>query len=487
MSFIINPYSFGLPDTTSDGKQAFLFIGDSTSSGVSNNSVTTVDNTVYSSDGSSITELATGPQFGVTYNALTGYKPVIIARGVSGATIYPNGNNNNWFTSGDNYAPAAAVANNTLSLLGISRLKGIIINLGINDVNGVQTFVNITTGLNSLISRLQADFPNTPIVVFQIGRNAAGMSARIASMRNLWRQTVIDNTNVHFCGGYASLVAPGSLYDADGIHLTPTGNGEAGKMAARWFFNSSYNKWARAVISAQFDELSSARKTLINDFFATASALAGYLELDSFYNFKTTTKNNCFVDWAFLVGPLADNGFSFTSNSRISTNGSSTYFRTGFNPTLGPFKSSQNNVFTEMRWNAAQTSGEYLCGSVPVFSGDIRGNGILNRGAAGADVFNYCLNSTKVSALHSGALVIAGGRSASNAQAVLLNGVVAASNSGASTTPDNIEEFIGCLSINGTAGQFAASTPMRWIKGKYTTISDFAAFTTALNTLQDNW
>lgn len=488
--------SSGVQDTTSDGKQVFLCIGDSTSNGFvfAYAGQTSVANTCFSTtDGITITTLTDSPEFCIKYNALTGYKAVIVKKGVGSSTLYPNGNNNNWYTSGDNYAPAVTAARNALTTLGLNRLKGIIVQLGINDaVNSAQALSNVQIALTSLITRLTADFPNVPITWSQIGKNSGGASVdtRIAFVRNAIKQAAIDNSNINLCGAFASMFTQSGYYNADGIHLDQLGNGFLGDMVARWFYNSSYTKWARSIISSHFDELSTARKTLIQNFITAHET--EYLNVDMWYNYKTTTKDNTFFDWAFLSGGLTDLGFSFSANSHIATNGSSTYFRAGYTPSLSSKASGQSDEFIEIKVKANSTPGSttaYAWGSTN------SGATIYNGLAQSASVLDYITNTLNSAVLtYNGETAIGVGsyfqyRNGGNEFLYKDGSQVATGATTSQTRPDG-ELFVGCLNQlpPGPGARFFINGQFeRILLGKFSAINNISTFITDLNTLTNNW
>jgi len=113
-------------DTTDDGKQAFLIIGDSNADGRGVTIPTVAADTLYLYNGVDLTEVTAQTvanngdygspwqQFATNYKSLSTRKTVLIQKGWGGSEFYPNGDNTNWYTSGDLYQPAVDAANNYL-------------------------------------------------------------------------------------------------------------------------------------------------------------------------------------------------------------------------------------------------------------------------------------------------------------------------------------------------------------------------------------
>src|SRR5215204_2425590 len=142
-------------DTTPDNRQGFLIIGDSLAGDTSSNTVlgpTTASNTCYLWNGSGQTMLTTQDinnagaiygtswkQFALDYYTATGLKPFFVNRAAGGSEFYPNGDTNNWSTTGALYSPSVTDANNALAFLGVPRFRAIFVRLGHNDASSANT------------------------------------------------------------------------------------------------------------------------------------------------------------------------------------------------------------------------------------------------------------------------------------------------------------------------------------------------------------
>lgn len=334
----------------------FLIIGNSIASGLTGHTASTLPaagtafeydrttaNILNFGDGAGVTGFSFNSKspwakFCIDYYTDTGIRPLIINRGASASTISPALSglvDNDWQTSGDNYTPAVSAARDALAKTGQSSLKAIIIDLGINDVQGQSgtgsfTVAQVQGYLDDLIDNLNTDFGSTtPILLIIPGRYTGDdVSTRLTGIRNAVKTRAVTYSNVYVCASLTSFAGAGLL--DDGIHPDgPDGNDALGSMVARWFKNSAYNKWARAIIGSHFDEISSGYKTTINNWITANESL--YLAMDMLYVFNTTTKNNTFLDWTFLNGPGSDGGFTFNANSDIRTTSTSTLFHLGYN------------------------------------------------------------------------------------------------------------------------------------------------------------
>lgn len=354
-------------DTNAQGQQAFLVIGDSIAKGTSasvgptptdgtayyyrrsNNTVIEIDNQdLILADVANRPNVGSPwPQFAINYNLIDTSKKAVIIPTAVGASNFANQGvaSDCWdpTVSGSLYDTAVMDAQACMSVMGVTKLKGIIIILGINDARGTVGLDTTQAAIDSFFVQIQIDFPNVPIMVYQIGRSeVTTVDARIGAVRQYLKTVCENNTNVVMMG--TVLAAEGAGYVSGGdIHLTQAGNNEAGKSAARWHANPSYSKWAREIIASHFDDLSTTRKDLIEDLIT--GNLTAYLNHEGLFNLKTTIIENCYLDWAFLCCPPSGLSFTFSANSHIAGNGTSFYFRSNYVQSFLNLVSSQNDFF----------------------------------------------------------------------------------------------------------------------------------------------
>jgi len=105
------------------------------------------------------------PNFGILLNASSGKVVNLNPRGVGGSAFSPATGFTNWSSAGTLYAPMVLDTNAMLSAAGVASLDAICINLGINDITGNGVLATIQTNIDSLFSRLIADFGDVPILV----------------------------------------------------------------------------------------------------------------------------------------------------------------------------------------------------------------------------------------------------------------------------------------------------------------------------------
>lgn len=373
------------PDTTPDGKQVELIIGDSTAGDTSSALTlgpTTPSDSCYLWNGSGITELTTddinnaGPTYGtlwkkyaLDWNASSGRKPVFVNEASAGSEASPNGDNNNWSTSGDLYATAISNCDAALAFLNLTLPAVIHISLCINDVRGAVSLSTINTDLISLIDRLQAKYPGVPILLENIGRDETNLySARIAAVRKYIKNIALTYADVHIVDGNTSLPA-NSLMAADNLHPSQAGNNERGAKRARWRINSSYSKWARSIIASHYDDLSTTIKDGWESFMTAAQS--EYLDLDQLLILRNTDKKNTLVDFGYLAAPQ-DQGFTFNANTSISFNGSSTYYAPSLVPTGLWNKASQDDFVRMVKVVTATTAAGSSASLSSAYDGTIR-------------------------------------------------------------------------------------------------------------------
>lgn len=349
---------------------------------------TTAAGTCYEWDGTQLVELTTQDvsaavtgspwkQFALDHNANTGKIVVLVCGGSGGAEFYPNGDNNNWSASGTLRAAFETKLNSCLAYFGKQIPDAWFSILGVNDARGAQSLSNIQSASQSYIDWIQTNWPGTTILHAQVGisensTNGNRNTARIMSVRTYVRDLAKNNPNVHLVGSLPSFNGAG-YYDTDNIHLTQAGNNELGKMFARWFQNTTYNKWARSLVSSFFTDISSSRKTLINNFIDAEIANGNYFKYDLLNSFKNEDVKNIYVDWTFLQGPSGVGSPTFTANGYITTNGTTgQYWKTGHTPSINSYNISQNSVNYGLKIRTRVTSSGTLAVAMGVNDGTQR-------------------------------------------------------------------------------------------------------------------
>lgn len=494
-------------DTTADGKQAFLIIGDSTAKGSnddtgpgptptpgtayyyrrSNDTVIEIEDNDLEFAADPPTNGSPWPKFAIDYNANSGMKAVIIATARGGADYADNGDGNNWSTTGANYALALADASACLSVLGLTKLKAIFINMGPNDAASAVALGTVQTAINSLYSRLQSDFPNVDIVVTQPGRIlAAVINSRLGPIRGYVKDVAINNDRVFLLGGFLSAYSAGDM-TVGLVHLNQTGQNHVGAMFARWMKNSSYPKWARSIISSYYSDLSVTRKNLIA---SIDDHLASYLNHETLFMFKATVENDdAFHDWALLT--CCDNvtgAAIVTPGSHIQTNGSSTYLDVGFAPDYSDYKQTQDDCFLAVKIKTHSTPAGTGCTILGLSSaGSTHGQQLTQTATSvlqyrvndstatqdGTDT-NFQNNTEYMAARNGGTKYL------------FKNGVEIDSAGVASTDQSTFNQTLGANNNAGTVGGFA-NTSFEYLRNGKHVGTDHASFVVFLENVLNHW
>ncbi len=224
-----------------EDRMGLLVIGDSTSAGSNGNTgagpTPTIDTAYWYNRSSNIIQLMNpdfvnapaGTQFpkaAVDFYAATGKKLLVIPSGLGGSYISNTGTN--WSTSGTLYALAQTDVQKCYAKLTIPRLTGIYISVSINDISNAVSVATMQAAWDSLLLRLQTDYPNVPICIDKMG--ASTMIANLATMQAYVAAkasdliTVIDGMSV----------MQGLGYMADALHPNQTGNNYRGALIADW-------------------------------------------------------------------------------------------------------------------------------------------------------------------------------------------------------------------------------------------------------------
>lgn len=499
---IINPFLFGGGgDTTPTGEQLFWGIGDSNMDGRGSSVPTIAGGMLYHWNGASFDEITNQAitndgtsgsvyqYFAEDYFATTGYKVLCVNSGKGGSTYYKDsGSAEHWTGNGDPedlYVPALAQVQAALASKGLTRPKAIFLNCGINDFNAGTTEANITTAMNTLLTNVTSDFPGVPILLLIPGRtNAVSFSTGLYDLRKLTVSRCESFPDLYPVGSAASFIEPGYVNGGgDEIHYANTGLDWWGAMLNRWFINSAYSKWSRFVISGHFDELSGTRKGLIDTVISGLYNRGDYFEMEHLANFKTTVVQNIGFDWTGL-GFTFRTGASFTANTSISTNGTTTFASYTFFSNINNRAASQNDFITGVKIKTRTTPN----GTIAIAFG----------GTNGTSASNFGQSTTNTTWRSNDNTTTTGGETsitADNLYSVARNGTtkelykgstLQASATQASTGTMDVFPRIGCNNNNGTAATFMAGTYTYVFAARNTTFN-LAAFHTDMEALESGW
>lgn len=425
------------------------------------------------------------PQMGISYFNATGRKPVFVTGGVGGTNYAPRtGDSGDWSAADTIYSTAKTQLDNCLAHMGLTTPKYIIVNLGINDTRGATALSTIETEINAFYTKLQTDYPRATILIIQIGRSDIGevTNERILNVRNYLREVARNNENIHICASETALWSNG-YYDSDLLHLLQTGNNIIGEMVGRWLQNKTYSKWARSIIASHFDDLSTARKDLIEDWITALGEV--YFTLDCFYNQHTTIEENTYFDWCFYWSGFKT-GATFAANDAITTNGSTTYWRPALNTTIA-INMSQNDGFVGVK---IKTNRSAAGGSTRVALGvaDATTQIVIGQNNSSQLYYRYNDFTTSVhpslTKLPDDSFVMAG--RTSTTKRLYINGTQEATATVTSTGEVNNALYQGCLDNTSVASLFIDMDAEYVCSGLLGGL-DVSALYTACEALIDGW
>lgn len=393
------------------------------------------------------------PQMGISYFNATGRKPVFVTGGVGGTNYAPRtGDSGDWSAADTVYSTAKTQLDNCLAYLGLSGPKYIYVNCGINDARGDTALATIQTEITNFYNKLHTDYPNAVIIITMPGRFEIGevTSTRILEIRNYLKTEGQNRGYMHIAASETAMWSAGH-YDSDLLHLLQTGNNIIGEMVGRWLSNYTREKWARSIISCHFDELSSARKTLIENWVNTLGSI--YFTTDFFYNQHTTIESNTYFDWAFQWSGFKT-GATFTANDCITTNGTSSYWRPAFNTSIA-IHASQNDGYmaTKIKTNRSAAGGSTRVALGHAAAGDQR---VVGQTSASVIYYRYndlTTNSPAVGTKLPDDTFVGTGR-VGTTKHYFENGVSVHSATQASTSLSDGAIYQGCLNNASVAGNF---------------------------------
>lgn len=285
------------------------------------------------------------PQFAIDYNTLTGHKVIIVDGHSYGSSFYTTSGVLSWYTNGTLYDTAVNRAGDALRAANLTKLKGIIVVLGINDATGAETTGNIGTAITSLFTRLTTDFPGIPIYVDQMGVANASPTSRYGFIRNAIRDLHSTFADVWEGPNEVSLYSWG-LYGADVLHFTQAANNKLGSQWASFVTSTETDPDVRRVLCYFYDAISSTKQAGIKTFILDEKTSGNWQKYDVFQVYIADTENNAYIDWAGRTSPLkGSTPATFSANNYISTDGSASYLRVYYHPSALKKYASQDDIF----------------------------------------------------------------------------------------------------------------------------------------------
>ncbi|HRP30437.1 MAG TPA: SGNH/GDSL hydrolase family protein [Agriterribacter sp.] len=239
-------------NTTEDGRQLLVIIGNSIARGTSNGEgPTPTTGTVYEWNGSSIVQVGSNdlinavtgsqwPQMGINYNTASGYKLVFTNSGSGGADFADPGDNNYWATGGTLYPAMKTKTNNALSNMGLTSPRAIFVICGINDARASTPLEDVQAAIADVFDKIEADWPTARVYVVNIGRDATGISTvRINAVRSYLESEVAARANFVMAFDLRIFAEDfPEYYAADNLHLNQTGCNALGVILAAYLDNN---------------------------------------------------------------------------------------------------------------------------------------------------------------------------------------------------------------------------------------------------------
>jgi hypothetical protein len=483
-------------NTTADGRQAILVIGDSIANG-SNNTTgpgpTPVSGTVYQWNGTDVIEIGADdvynipvgggsmmPQMGITrYNA-SGYKSVFIPMGSSGAEMcFPYLDNNNFTASGTRRAITEGQVTDCLADLSLTQLRAICVVGFINDSRSANTLADILTGMTSFFDWITTTYPGVPVLFSQIGKDGSNINTqRIYTIAKGVIDRCATYDDCHMVFNNRAWIGSGG-YGADNLHPNQTGQNQAGDSFGRWLGNYQYSKWARSIMSSMFSDITPARKSGIQT--AVASIGADYFKLESLHFLKMSNAFDFFSDWTFL-GYITNVSAVVTLNQYVTTASVQT-FSTSFNPAIQILRASQTDTFT-----MAKIKNVYAATSGTLFGISNSGFYRCTQGGVGTSL-QYVVNDGTSGIYNTtdrfAANTCYGCARNGGTKYLLENGSVLHSTVQAVTGLPNRNMRFGAIDA-GTVSSYLNADLEYVASGRYSDV-DVPNLVTALNTLASSW
>jgi hypothetical protein len=272
------------------------------------------------------------PQYGISRYTDTGVPVVFVTSGIGGSNYSPRtGDTGDWTDADTLWSTAKTNYDNCKAYLlarGYKINYKVKVVLGVNDGRGATPLATVESDITDFYDRFESDYPGIEIGIVLPGRDENSVNTtRGGYIRTFLINEAKARSNVYVACSEVPYWANG-YYDSDNLHLIQTGNNVLGEMMARWDRNTGVsNKWARAIVSCHFDDLSISRKNLIQNFITNVGS--DFWDLEYLYVFKTTIDDNIVFSWRFITSGVNNGSAVFSANDNLATNGSSTYYLTG--------------------------------------------------------------------------------------------------------------------------------------------------------------
>lgn len=454
---------------------------------------------------SSITSVGAGTiwkQFAIDVNASTGKKVVIIAKGLSGAEVFPNGGTDtHWAPNYDNagsfvsagtgsvlYNNAKTDVTNCLAYLGKSSLDGVLQVVGVNDARGGATVANIQLGFESLMDKINSDFPGVPIFAASIGRDETSiMGGKKQSVKRI--QWILANARsyYHLAANLINLYEwdAATYYNADNLHLTQTGNNLAGTIFARYFLSTESDKDVRQVLNAFKTARTTAHAAAWKAFVQNLKSAGTWTALESFIPAVGAAVEDVLVDIKYL-GVGHNYGFTFSANSHIAISSGTAQRGYFVYPSIGWVNAGQTDFLKGVRVKVNNTAAGTLGYLFGVTVSAPSSRSIFVAQNASSQIVYACSDGTGstytgVTKFQNDELVTIGRNGTTK---LLYRGGTQVSTAAVAASGGLIDQvsYDGCRSLDGTPNGFLNSQIEASYEAAYTGFN-VSTFNTELNTL----
>lgn len=375
------PVKFGEFDnsknTTVDGRQVWLYFGDSLALGTNQGTDTGPEpyyaNSVYYwNEGSSAAVAVTTsdignanagsmwPKFGIDYYKRTGLRCVFVRNGIGGSNYFPDGDTNDWYDYVGQYAQAVSTTKDCLANLGLTEVRGVIILCGINDARNAQDMSAIKTAIMMLVPKVNRTLGTPQIYFINVGRdeNGNGRGQRVLQVDEGIQDACKYFANCWEVIRLSDYITTPFIYSnsfAD-VHLTQFGYDFIGAKAVKNMLSMglisntprkyTYGTTVSATLS-RLQGITEDDKMAVNDFIEYMVSKSEWTaKFDAFYCPLFNDPSNCIQDW------LRDKKLTFPGSGKVLPNrgGLRTDGTTGgrimsnYTPSVDAVNYAQNNA-----------------------------------------------------------------------------------------------------------------------------------------------
>lgn len=485
--FLMNAYSTGASDTNGSGQQLWGLLGDSIANGRNDEDLDIGPQTIYTATvfehvlNTGIVDLKDadlansndGSQWkkaGMDFYKYTGHKMVFSNGAVSGSSFFPRSGFTDWSSSGVNRALFQTKMSNGLNFVGVGKMRGVFMHMGINDAFGSESLASIETAVHDFFNWFHLTYPTTHLYVWNIGFIGGVATSRVLSVRSYIVDSVAEHTNAHIVLNLSNYL---DYHGVDGLHLTQFGNDLTGAATIQFMRVNGlisndpviYSPAATAagVIAAFPTALSTDEAKIVNDFVEYMDNFSIWDDIDAIVCTHFGAQNNSLHDMKGVTNPV-NNGGTWTSHQGIALSGAtSSRINTDFIPSTDGVNFIQNDA----EYIYILTKNNHSIGVAGIHMGAI-GSSTNKRVQLGQNTsggWTWRINDNNSNSVGSAALknggYYRGRRNASNTSDGKEN-MLNSPASGTAVSICDVEVVIGCRNNNGVLDFPAAHVVGLW-------------------------